>query len=59
MSTRLTPRRVAEREIERIRGREDRLTNELEDAQAQRARWETVLEALDGDSHHEPEEATA
>jgi hypothetical protein len=58
MSARLTPRRVAEREIERLRDREQRLSVELEDAQAHRARWETVLEALDGDAN-EPEGAAA
>lgn len=55
MSARLTPERVADRELARIDERRSRLYAELQDLDEERARWEAVLSALNG-SHRDDEQ---
>lgn len=49
MSTRLTPIRIAERELERLAKRETRLATELREVEDERNRWGAVLHALNGE----------
>jgi hypothetical protein len=52
MSARLTPTSIAEREIARLQQRADRLESQLQDVATERARWERVLDTLNGDADH-------
>lgn len=54
---RLTPTRVAERELERLTQREDRLLSELQAIRIDQARWQSVLDALNGRHPEEEPEA--
>lgn len=45
---RLTPTRIAEREIQRLWQREERLLGELQAIRSDKARWQSVLDALNG-----------
>lgn len=55
MTARLTPIRVAEREIIRLTQREERLIGELQGIRTARANWQSVLDVLNGDDL-DPEE---
>jgi hypothetical protein len=47
MSARLTPQRVAERELWKLTQREERLLGELAAVRDERKRWTLVLDAAD------------
>lgn len=47
MSARLTPRSVADRELERLARKEAKLMAELQEIHIERERWSAVLRALD------------
>lgn len=51
MSQRLTPERVADRELERLARRESRLMTELQEVAIERERWVAVQRALDPHHH--------
>lgn len=55
MSNRLTPQRVADRELERLARRESRLMGELQEVQMERERWAAVLRALEPHDYDEQE----
>jgi hypothetical protein len=55
MTARLTPIRVAERELQRLTIREDRLIGDLQAVRIDKSRWQSVLDALNGDDP-DPEE---
>ena len=51
MSARLTPVRVAERELSRLTQLEEKLVDELMAVRAEKGRWQTVLDAVNGGEH--------